>query len=120
MTGRVKTMPNAPLPCEAVGQTVRPGSHHGPSDEDLLGRFIRAGDQSAFADLVRRHGPMVLGVCHRVLSHAQDAEDAFQATFLILVRKAASLTRPRLLGNWLYGVAYRTARKARANAARRA
>jgi RNA polymerase sigma factor (sigma-70 family) len=62
---------------------------------------------------------MVLGVCRRVLDHAQDAEDAFQATFLVLVRKAGSIGRPELLGNWLYGVAYRTARKARAQATRR-
>jgi RNA polymerase sigma factor (sigma-70 family) len=62
---------------------------------------------------------MVLGVCQRVLDHTQDAEDAFQATFLVLVRKAATIARPELLGNWLYGVAYRIARKARAMAARR-
>jgi len=85
----------------------------------LLARFSRARDQDAFALLVRRHGPMVLGVCQRVLNHAQDAEDAFQATFLVLVRKAGSLSRPELLANWLYGVAYRVARKARANAQKR-
>jgi RNA polymerase sigma factor (sigma-70 family) len=61
---------------------------------------------------------MVLGVCQRVLNHAQDAEDAFQATFLVLVRKAGSLARPELLANWLYRVAYRTAKKARAHASR--
>jgi RNA polymerase sigma factor (sigma-70 family) len=90
-----------------------------PSDRELLERFIRQGDQEAFALVVRRHGPMVLGVCQRVLSHSQDAEDAFQATFLVLVRKAGSLSRPELLANWLYGVAYRIARKARASALRR-
>jgi RNA polymerase sigma factor (sigma-70 family) len=90
-----------------------------PSDRELLERFIRRGDQQAFALVVRRHGPMVLGVCQRVLNHSQDAEDAFQATFLVLVRKAGSLARPELLANWLYGVAYRIARKARASALRR-
>src|SRR5262249_21683839 len=70
--------------------------------------------------LLRRHGPMVLGVCRRVLRNDADAEDAFQATFLVLVRKAASI-RPRgLVGNWLYGVAHTTALKARAMSSRRA
>src|SRR5205085_5925220 len=71
------------------------------------------------AALVRRHGPMVLGVCRRVLRDAHAAEDAFQATFLVLVRKAGSIRRRELLGNWLYGVACRTALEARAAAARR-
>jgi RNA polymerase sigma-70 factor (ECF subfamily) len=82
-------------------------------DEQLLHRFVRLGDQSAFTALVRRHGPMVLGVCRRVLRHAQDAEDAFQATFLVLVHKAATLAQPNLLAAWLHGVAYRTALHAR-------
>jgi RNA polymerase sigma factor (sigma-70 family) len=89
-----------------------------PSDRELLERFAADNDAPAFAALIRRHGPMVLGVCRRVLNQQQDAEDAFQITFLVLVRKAASLTRPELLGNWLYGVAYRTAQKARARIAR--
>lgn len=91
-----------------------------PTDRQLLRRFTRAGDESAFEMLVRRHGPMVLGVCRRVLGNADGAEDVFQATFLVLVRRAASLQRPERLGNWLYGVAFRIATRARQNAARRA
>src|SRR5436309_10590957 len=88
------------------------------SDADLLRRFVRGRDEAAFAALMDRHGPMVMGVCRRVLRDAHAVDDAFQATFLVLVRKAASLRRPQLLGNWLYGVAYRIARQARAVAAR--
>jgi RNA polymerase sigma factor (sigma-70 family) len=90
-----------------------------PGDAELLTRFSRHGEEAAFAALVERHGPMVLAVCRRLLRDGHDAEDAFQATFLLLVRKAGSLARPAALGPWLYGVAYRTALKARALAARR-
>jgi RNA polymerase sigma factor (sigma-70 family) len=83
------------------------------SDAHLLRRFARRQDQAAFAALVERHGPMVLRVCRRVLASEQDAEDAFQGTFLVLVRKAGSIARPELLANWLYGVAYRVAAKVR-------
>src|SRR5207249_4451809 len=88
-------------------------------DAQLLKRFAADHDETAFAALVQRHGPMVLGVCRRVLQDAHAAEDAFQATFLVLVRRARSIARPELLGNWLYGVAYRTAVRAKQNAARR-
>jgi RNA polymerase sigma factor (sigma-70 family) len=89
------------------------------TDEELLKAFISHREEAAIAALVRRHGPMVWGVCRRVLPCYQDAEDAFQATFLVLVRKAASIASPELLGNWLYRVAYQTALNARATAARR-
>jgi RNA polymerase sigma factor (sigma-70 family) len=89
------------------------------SDGQLLDRFIAVRDEAAFATLVHRHGDMVLGVCRRVLGHVQDAEDAFQATFLVLVRKAESILPREAVGNWLYGVAYRTALEAKARNARR-
>jgi RNA polymerase sigma factor (sigma-70 family) len=88
-------------------------------DADLLRRYAAERDSAAFAVLVRRHGPLVFGVCLRAAGHRSDAEDAFQAVFLILAQKVGQLTRPELLGNWLYGVAYRVARKARRTAHRR-
>jgi RNA polymerase sigma factor (sigma-70 family) len=91
------------------------------SDKQLLQCFLEDREEAAFEALVRRHGPMVLGVCRRVLHNRYDAEDAFQATFLVLLRKAASIRKRELLENWLYGVAHRTAMQARrANARRRA
>jgi RNA polymerase sigma factor (sigma-70 family) len=93
------------------------------TDEDgdgaLLARFCLARDEAAFEILVRRHGPLVWGVCTRLLGAGADAEDAFQATFLVLVRKAHGLRRPERLGPWLYGVARRVALRIRAAAARR-
>src|SRR5262249_49477835 len=76
--------------------------------------FVTRRDEAAFEVLVRRHGPMVLGVCRRLLRHPQDAEDAFQVTFLVLARKAKAIGQPDLLGNWLYGTAYRAALEVKA------
>jgi RNA polymerase sigma factor (sigma-70 family) len=89
------------------------------SDGQLLERFLRDRDESAFEALVHRYGPMVLGVCRRVLGQTCDAEDAFQVTFLTLVHKGESVVPGELVGNWLYGVAYRTALNARRLTARR-
>jgi RNA polymerase sigma factor (sigma-70 family) len=86
------------------------------TDPELLERFVNRNDEAAFAALVARHGPVVLSVCRSVLRHQQDAEDAFQATFLVLVRKAAAIRNRAALGSWLHGVALRLARKARVSA----
>jgi RNA polymerase sigma factor (sigma-70 family) len=94
----------------------------GLSDEELLGRFNAHRDgsaEAAFEALVRRHGSMVLRVCGHILADRHHAEDAFQATFLVLARRSGSIRRPELLGNWLYGVALRTAREAKMSVGRR-
>jgi RNA polymerase sigma factor (sigma-70 family) len=93
--------------------------YDGLNDGQLLEWFVHHREEAAFAALVRRHGPMVLSVCRRVLRNSHDAEDAFQATFLVLAEKAPRLRQPELLANWLYGVAYRTALHARRRASRR-
>jgi RNA polymerase sigma factor (sigma-70 family) len=89
------------------------------SDEQLLDAFSSRGDDLAFAALVRRHGPMVLNVCRRVLGHEQDAEDAFQATFLVLARRVASLRDKSVLASFLHGIAFHLASKAKRAAGRR-
>jgi RNA polymerase sigma factor (sigma-70 family) len=89
------------------------GSAEDIPDQELVGNFVASRNEASFATLVKRHGPMVLSLCRRVLGNHQDAEDAFQATFLVLARKASRLRDPRLVGSWLYGVAARTAAKAR-------
>jgi RNA polymerase sigma factor (sigma-70 family) len=89
------------------------------TDADLWERYVQKRDEFAFEILVRRHGPMVLGVCRRILRNEADAEDAFQATFLVLVRRADSLQSPSTIANWLHGVASRTALEARSAVTRR-
>src|SRR4051794_21504872 len=92
------------------------------SDGQLFERFLNArdgADQAAFAALVERHGPMVLRVCRQVLGDSHDAQDAFQATFLVLVRKAGAVRKMDSVASWLYGVAHRIAVRARTDASRR-
>ncbi|HEX3448427.1 MAG TPA: RNA polymerase sigma factor, partial [Isosphaeraceae bacterium] len=95
------------------------GTASGLTEGELLERFVSRRDEAAFEALVARHGPMVLGVCRHLLRDPNDVDDAFQATFLVLVKKASTVRRCELLGNWLYGVAFRVASRARALAARR-
>jgi RNA polymerase sigma factor (sigma-70 family) len=104
---------------EYLRRTVLLHDGAGLTDGQLLGCFIDQGDEAALAALVRRHGPLVWSVCRRVLGNHHDAEDAFQATFLVLVRRASSVAPREMLANWLYGVASRTARKAKATRIKR-
>jgi RNA polymerase sigma factor (sigma-70 family) len=107
------------LVIEHLRSTVLHRDDAGLTDGQLLARFVESHDQSAIDLLVRRHGAMVWGVCRRILTNYHDAEDAFQATFLVLVRRAASVLPRDMITSWLHGVAYQTAAKARAVAAKR-
>src|SRR5262245_40732158 len=104
---------------QLLRQVVEDRRTAGLSDELLLRRFSAERDEGCFHALMRRHGAMVLGVCRAVLRNEADAEDAFQAAFLILARKAASVRSAKSLSCWLHGVAYRTALAVRAEFARR-
>ena len=95
------------------------GTVSGLSEGQLLARFVGDRDEVAFEAIVSRHGPMVLGICRRLLDDPHDVEDAFQATFLVLVRRAGSLRDRDLLANWLYGVALRVATRCRRDRSRR-
>ncbi len=105
-----------------LGMLFEGGSAGGLSDRQLLERITVRGepiDEAAFAAIVARHGPMVLGVCRQLLGDHHHAEDAFQAVFLVLARQARSIRDPDRLGPWLYGVALRSARKSRGRIDRR-
>jgi len=112
-------MPTAPVSLMPALRRVIAGRAADRPDDDLLAAFVADRDPEAFAALVRRHGPMVLGVCRRVVRDHDAADDAFQAVFLVLARRAADVRPRNRVGAWLYGVAYRTALKARAVRARR-
>jgi len=114
-------MGNSPITkvIDHLRRAVLASGEVGLTDGQLLECFVSHRDQAAVTALVRRHGPMVWDVCRRVLRNHHDVEDAFQATFLVLVRKAASIVPREMVGNWLYGVAHRTALKAGATMGRR-
>ena len=102
-----------------INRLFEDGTIAGQDEGALLERFSSAHDELALSAIVERHGPMVLGVCRHVLASPHDVEDAFQATFLILVRKVRGLRDRHHLGPWLHAVAYRVAARARSDAARR-
>src|SRR5262245_43311931 len=97
---------------------VGPPSQGEPTDGELLQRFAGEGEERAFHLILQRHGPMVLATCRRILHDAHDAEDSFQATFVVLARKARSIRNQTSLGSWLYRVAYHIAINARARVAK--
>jgi RNA polymerase sigma factor (sigma-70 family) len=115
-------MPHDPLHriMPHLHRLAKPEAAARPDDAELLERWVSARDGAAFEVLLWRHGPMVLQLCRRVLRHEQDAEDAFQATFLLLARKAGAINKREAIGSWLYKVAFRAALAAKAQADRRA
>src|SRR5262245_7510762 len=110
------------MPAEALPHVVavlRRAARPDEPDGELLERIVAHHDEAAFTALVRRHGPMVRGVCRRILGNDADADDACQAVFLVLIRKAGSVRPPGMIGGWLHGVARNIARRAQRKAARR-
>jgi RNA polymerase sigma factor (sigma-70 family) len=107
------------MPTSTLVQHIRKSLLLRDADGQLLDRYVQSRDEAAFEALVRRHGPMVLGVCRRILENEQEAEDAFQATFMVLVKKATSVVPSNMVGNFLHGVARQTAVRARSAATRR-
>jgi RNA polymerase sigma factor (sigma-70 family) len=107
------------MPGARTADLLRQLEDSSSNDHELLARFVRERDHSAFKELVVRYGPVVLGVCRRVTGHLHDAEDSFQAVFLILARKAPTIRKPEVLGSWLHRVALRVAQTARRTGARR-
>ena len=97
-------MSTGPAVTESPGSVFNKPDLKSLSDGELLARFFQGKEDAAFSTLVERHGPLVFGVCRRILNDANDAEDAFQATFLVLVRKGATLRDPGRLSSWLYGI----------------
>src|ERR1700687_3261978 len=104
LTGVLRHLRRATLLAEGAAQ----------SDGELLERYLSERDDAAFEAILKRHGAMVLGVCRRILRNEADAHDAFQATFIVFVRKATSIHPRGMVGNWLYGVAHKTSLKAKA------
>src|SRR5438270_675734 len=98
---------------DTVLRHIRRLAGDGPTDRELVQRFLADRDEAAFATLVRRHASLVWSVCRRILHHDQDAEDAWQATFLVLARNAATIRKAEALASFLHGVAHRTALRAK-------
>ena len=113
------TMPHAGLSAVVSHARRAVAAEADRSDGRLLTDFLTSRDEAAFAELVARFGPMVFAVCRRLTGHHQDAEDAFQAAFVVLARKAGTIWPREAVGNWLYGVAVRVAREARVVSAKR-
>src|SRR5262245_53618475 len=106
------SQPQAGSSLQTHRRMLRGPAHGEPADAELLGRYAATRDEAAFTDLLRRHAGLVWGVCRRLLPREQDAEDAFQATFLVLAEKAGSIRRAGSVGSWLHGVAHRIAVRA--------
>src|SRR5262245_45777726 len=114
---RMKTATSSIL--QSIRRSIEDQRVQQVTDRELLSLFRSHRDEAAFHTLLRRHGAMVFDVCRSVLGNETDAEDAFQATFLVLAQKAGAIRKRTSVGSWLYGVAYRTALKARAKSAKR-